>query len=164
MTLPKISIQPTDNMGVAISLIVPDENQTKKTLQDYYKLVHERQRSLYPGEDWPPVEERGGYQAGRITLNESGQLVILESIATEVIEALDTNRFYGLFESDSGKRSRSPIYGNEIRELISLFENAESNLESESNLMFDPEVEVRSKYIPLCEFALKNEYGIMISN
>ncbi len=154
-------------MGVDLVLVVPENRKAdRKIIDDYYNFVFNKERKLRPGITREESSYTINYKNDLAWLERKGYILIMERLSSDICNALNWQKMYELF-GDPQKKHRV-IYGDKIKELIKMLREAKEKLiEKEKKREGGPDwtnwEKIEPHIIGLCEFALKNGFGIELS-
>lgn len=142
-------------MGTSIQLIVPEKDWDEELVKEYFTHIIDKEESIKSGRSSPNIEEMPEYQIVKSYLPES--LLITEQLQKDVIEAMDSELMYELF---NGGYNGTVIYDDKIREFLKILRDAEEGLINDGNCKEKIKFRIETGPVALCEFALEKNYGI----
>lgn len=152
-------------MGTQLYLVVPEEEQTLETIQQYYSYILQRKKELEPDSDWPILENEPNYRVGKRQFEELGEFYIASQITSDITEDFrhvgeqDPDQIYRFFKQKGDEELI--IHGDTITELHDLFEQLK-HIETPTKPA-SRELKIETQYLALCEFAKEHDYGIGLS-
>lgn len=147
-------------MGTAICLEIPDNKKNADLIREYYKYKRQKSKEIN-GTDI--IENAAEVERKVNEFHSEGSILIFESVYSSILESMDSDAFYSLFEQEERKNCvYSPIHGDEIKTLINLLEKCKPKLQ-EMKPEADWNSTLETQQIAICEFALNNNLGIRLS-
>lgn len=145
-------------MGADIVLVAPESEWSEDLLRQYLEYRQTKRAEMFPEKDWPDIKETTEYRVAVECLDQT--LLVMEQLLRDVWPAIDTDELYKLLGHANDQRV---IYGGEIRELIDLFRDAKHELVRNGKSTKWVKMNVDTKPIVVCEFALERDYGVRLS-
>lgn len=151
-------------MGSSLVLAIPDERKTEETVHKYYRYIREKREALGYEDPEYDVPGIGQYFRALEEAQEGNELYLSERLYSGVRDVADNREFRELFSLDTNDYKPPTVLetAGEIRKLIELLRDAKANLQEEMPER-DWEATLELQAIALCEFAIREGYGVELS-
>lgn len=150
-------------MGIYLQLVLPGKERTNEQIIDeYYDHVASKERQYFPDDAEEELAANDRRETRRIDFEEEHSVFLYEQIYTNIRRSVDLHLCEVFDSSPSSSELDRVVYGEDIERLIDrLREGKEQMKRQEDEDRWEQTFELQT--IALCEFALKNDYGIELT-